>query len=151
LSYGESRTFALLTLIFDTVDTSKALHMDHIFPISLFKRRRLIADGVPVDQFDDLVERANMLPNLQLIEGAINQEKLGMLPAAWLRKREPDIGRREKYIYIHMLEGLPETVRGFAAFYEDRRTALRTRISQLLIAGSENAEHSAPPQRVPAA
>jgi hypothetical protein len=152
LNYGEPRAFALLTLIFETVDTSKTLHMDHIFPISIFKRRRLLAEGLPEDKIDHLIECANTLPNLQLIEGAINQQKLTMLPAAWLRQREPDPARRDKYIYLHMLEGLPETVRDFAPFYERRRETLRTRIRQLLLVdGTEPAESPTTTRQAPAA
>ena len=132
LSYGEARTFALLTLVFETVDTSKALHMDHIFPISLFKRRKLLSEGISEEKVDDIIESANTLPNLQLIEGAINQEKLTTLPAKWLRDREPDLSRREKYMFLHMLEDLPEGLQEFEQFYARRRAALRRRISILL-------------------
>lgn len=132
LPYGESRTFALLTLIFETVDTSKSLHMDHIVPISKFKRRLLLAEGVQEAAVEEWSEQANTLPNLQLIEGAINQEKLAMMPADWLRMREPDDQRREKYIYLHMLEGLPERLGDFEVFYQRRRRALQSRIALLL-------------------
>ena len=132
LSYGEARTFALLTLIFETVDTSKSLHMDHIFPISKFKRRLLLSEGVLEDAIDEWTEHANTLPNLQLIEGAINQEKLTKMPAEWLRLRETNPQRRERYIYLHMLEGLPEKLGEFETFYQLRRTAIRARIVQLL-------------------
>lgn len=132
LPYGESRTFALLTLIFETVDTSKSLHMDHIVPISKFKRRLLLAEGVQEAAVEEWSEQANTLPNLQLIEGAINQEKLAMMPADWLRMREPNDQRREKYIYLHMLEGLPEKLGDFEVFYQRRRRALQSRIALLL-------------------
>ena len=132
LSYGEARTFALLTLVFETVDTNKSLHMDHIFPISKFKRRLLLAEGVPENAIDEWTDHANTLPNLQLIEGAINQEKLTMMPAKWLRLREPNPERREKYVYLHMLEGLPEKLGEFESFFQRRRNALQARITQLL-------------------
>jgi hypothetical protein len=137
LSYGQPRTFALLTLIFETVDTSKSLHMDHIFPISKFKRRLLLTEGVPENAIDEWTELANTLGNLQLIEGAINQEKLAMMPAEWLRMRETDLERRDKYIYLHMLDGLPDRLGEFKTFYERRRRALHARIVKLL--GSEAA------------
>jgi hypothetical protein len=132
LSYGEARTFALLTLIFETVDTSKSLHMDHIFPISKFKRRLLLAEGVPEDAIDEWWDHANTLPNLQLIEGAINQEKLTTMPAEWLRLRESNSERREKYIHIHLLDGLPEKLGEFESFYQRRRKSLQARVTQLL-------------------
>ncbi|QLH70991.1 DUF262 domain-containing protein [Rhodopseudomonas palustris] len=143
LPYGDSRTFALLTLIFETVDTSKSLHMDHIVPISKFKRRLLLAEGVQEAAIEEWSEQANTLPNLQLIEGAINQEKLAMMPADWLRMREPDDLRREKYIYLHMLEGLPEKLGDFEVFYQRRRRSLQSQIA-LLLGGSGAESASAP-------
>ena len=132
LSYGDVRTFALLTLIFETVDTNKSLHMDHVFPISRFKRRLLLAEGVPEDVIDEWTEHANTLPNLQLIEGAINQQKLTMLPAEWLHLREANPERRERYVYLHMLESLPERLGEFETFYQRRRKAIQARVVQLL-------------------
>jgi hypothetical protein len=52
---------------------------------------------------------------------------------------------------MHMLEGLPETVQDFGVFYDNRRAALRVRISQILIASSDASGDSVEPQRVPAA
>jgi hypothetical protein len=136
LQYGEPRTFALLSLIFDTVDTTKTLHVDHIFPHSLFKRRKLLAAGIAEDRVDDVIELANTLPNLQLMEGAINQEKLTTLPLEWLNRRESNSARREKYIYLHILDGLPHSLSGFEAFCDARRKELKRRITALLGAGS---------------
>ena len=132
LEYNQPRTFALLTLIFESVDTSKSLHVDHIFPYSLFKRRRLIADGIAETLVDDVIDAANRLPNLQLLEGAINQEKLATLPLAWLQQRETNSARREKYIYLHLLDGLPASLAGFTEFYARRREELRQRINVIL-------------------
>jgi hypothetical protein len=132
LEYGDARTFALLTLIFETVDTSKALHVDHIFPYSLFKRRGMLTEGISEDKIDDLIDAANRLPNLQLMEGVINQEKLTRLPLKWLNERESNAGRREKYMYLHLLEGLPDRLAGFEEFYNTRRNELRRRINAML-------------------
>jgi hypothetical protein len=132
LEYGETRTFALLTLIFESVDTNKALHVDHIFPHSLFKRRRLVAEGIPEERVEDIIDAADRLPNLQLMEGAINQEKLATLPKKWLNQRETSRERREKYMYLHLLEGLPDELNGFEIFYARRRDELRLRINDIL-------------------
>lgn len=137
LQYGEPRTFALLSLIFDSIDTTKTLHVDHIFPSSLFKRRRLVAAGVPDDEVDDIIDLANRLPNLQLMEGAINQEKLTTMPLDWLNAREAAPSRREKYIFMHILDGLPSSLAGFRAFYETRRAELKRRIASMLGAAAQ--------------
>ncbi len=140
LPYGETRTFALLTLIFESVDTSKALHVDHIFPYSLFKRRQLLAEGICEERIDVVIDEAGRLPNLQLMEGAINQEKLTTLPKKWLNERETTRERREKYIYLHLLEGLPDSLGGFEVFYAGRRHELRRRINEILGASTPAAD-----------
>ena len=120
LEYGEPRTFALLSLIFDSVDTTKTLHVDHIFPYSLFKRRKLLAAGISEERVDEIIELANRLPNLQLMEGAINQEKLTTMPLEWLKTRESSPDRRDKYIFLHTSDGLPDSLSGFETFCSAR-------------------------------
>jgi hypothetical protein len=142
LEYGEPRSFALLTLIFETVDTSKALHVDHIFPYSLFKRRKLLSEGIAEAKIEDIIDKANRLPNLQLMDGVINQEKLKTMPLKWLHDRESSSARREKYIYLHLLEGLPETLAGFETFYARRREELRRCIGKILGAPQSNTQAS---------
>ena len=50
LRYGDARTFTLLTLLFENVDTRKILHVDHIFPISRFTPRKLQSEGIPEEK-----------------------------------------------------------------------------------------------------
>ena len=45
--YKHKRTFALLTLLYDWVDTRNEFHVDHVFPRSLATRAKLRDHGVP--------------------------------------------------------------------------------------------------------
>lgn len=132
MEYGDKRMFALLSLLFPFVDLRNQFHVDHVFPVSRFTRARLIKAGVDEGMVDDLIRRANELPNLQLLEGAINVEKRATLPADWLSTRYLDDASRGNHRDNHLLGKVPADLHGFREFYEARRDALRKRLEGLL-------------------
>jgi integrase len=56
---------------------------------------------------ETLQRHANELPNLQLLEGAINNEKRTAMPAEWLAKHLPDPTAQIHYRTKHELGDLP--------------------------------------------
>jgi hypothetical protein len=79
-----------------------------------------------------LAQHANELPNLQLLEGAMNNEKRAMMPVAWLAKLQPDSAAEGHYREKHLLGDLPAEMSGFKAFYEARRERLRAKLTELV-------------------
>ncbi len=138
MEYGDKRMFALLSLIFPFVDLRNQFHVDHVFPISRFTRVRLSKSNFDESQIDDMMRRANELPNLQLLEGAINVEKKDVLPADWLGKRFLDDASRSNHRSNHLLGTVPADLQGFDSFHEARRDALRVRLTALLSGGGES-------------
>jgi hypothetical protein len=132
MEYGDKRMFALLSLLFPFVDLRNQFHIDHVFPISRFTRAKLSKAGFSQDEIEVLARHANELPNLQLLEGPINNEKRATLPAEWLRNYYPDPSTQQHYLDKHELGVLPETMKGFEAFYSARRDRLRTKLTELL-------------------
>lgn len=132
MEYGDKRMFALLSLLFPFVDLRNQFHIDHVHPVSRFTRARLTKAGVKEDKVDALALRANQLPNLQLLEGALNNEKRTKWPGEWLAKQHADESARSNHRDIHLLGDLAEDVGGFDAFYEARRDRLRIRLHELL-------------------
>jgi hypothetical protein len=130
LSYGGRGTFATLAILYPGLDFSKEFHEDHIWPKSLFTRRRLEDAGVPTDQVDGFVSRVNALPNLQLLEGRVNQEKLAKLPAAWIETL-PRV-RREPYLRENDLDGIDLAITNFLSGFDTRRARIRARLVQAL-------------------
>jgi hypothetical protein len=84
MRYGDKRLFALLTLLFPFVDTRNHVHIDHFYPRSLFTKQKLKTAGVSDDDVVRFQEMVDDLPNLQLLEGSENTEKLASLPACCL-------------------------------------------------------------------
>jgi len=131
-SYASGRVFSLLSLLFDIVDTSKHVHVDHIFPISRFSVSNLNRAGISLEKHHIFQTLADSLPNLHLLEGQVNQEKLAKMPAEWLESRYTSIDDRRRYALVHDLGELPTSLNGFEAFAVARRERLLERTQELL-------------------
>lgn len=150
ISFGDRRLFSLLALLFPFVDLRYQFHVDHIFPKSAFRKRALRELGFSEEQCDDLIERANRLGNLQLLEGSRNVAKQDVMPDQWLVQEMPDEARREEYRRWHDLPPLPSDLRGFDRFYAERRKLILQRLRQLLGGGAGRAaEMSDAPAALP--
>ncbi len=132
MGYGDRRTFALLSLLFPFVDLRNQFHVDHIFPKARFTDRKLRDAGVPDDKIADFKQRMNRLANLQLLQGAENNEKRARMPAEWLRRSQPDPASRQAYRDRHLLGEAPESITEFDTFYDKRRERLKAEIKRML-------------------
>ena len=139
MSYGDKRLFALLTLLFPFVDvTNHHFHIDHVFPQSRFTKPKLTKAGVSDADIDEFKEMVNRLPNLQLLEGLENIEKLAALPAEWIKDTFDSKAARSNYCDNHVLGIVPESLADFRGFYDARLKAIRSRIEGML--GSKGVE-----------
>ena len=132
IEYGDKRTFPLLSLLFPFVDLRNQFHVDHIFPISRFTTTRLLNYGFTAAEAEVIAREANQLPNLQLLDGAVNNEKRAALPAAWLTTHLPDPTAQQHYRTKHELGEVPPDLSGFEKFFAARRERLRTKLTELL-------------------
>lgn len=132
LPYGDKRAFTLLSLIFPGFDLSRHFHIDHIYPQACFTKPKLRNIGIPEDLMQELIDKANRLPNLQLLEGSVNNEKRQTMPHAWYTKFKPDAQARQQYLAGLEITELPESLIDFSTFYEQRKKALRMRIALAL-------------------
>ncbi|HEX3149660.1 MAG TPA: DUF262 domain-containing protein [Gemmataceae bacterium] len=139
MRYGDKRLFAMLVLLFPFVNTKNHFHIDHVFPKSLFTKQKLKKAEVIGDEAEEFKEMVNDLPNLQLLEGLENIEKLASMPAAWITKMFPNAAARTNYCNNHLLGEIPESLSDFRAFYTARREAMLRRISEML-AGKDGEE-----------
>ena len=132
MQYGNSLTFALLSLLFRFVDLRNHFHVDHIFPRAEFTPTRLTAAGVPKERINDFIQLRDGLANLQLLEGAQNLEKSAKMPSKWLTETYSDATDRKAYTDRHLLGNVPESITKFDKFYDARRELLKTKIKLLL-------------------
>ena len=133
MRYRDSRTFALLSMIFPFVDLrNNYFHVDHIFPAGRFSKAQLRTAGVSDEKRDRFIRLKDGLPNLQLLPGIENMSKRAMLPAEWLEQQYPELGPRREYKDRHLLGKVPACITGFDKFYDERRERLKIRIQELL-------------------
>ena len=136
--YGNPGVFALLSLIFPFVDPGKLFHVDHIYPIAKFSKRKLRDAYVSDEKIEEFRDRANRLGNLQLLPGPVNMEKSATMPVDWLASAYPDESRRRRFQDDHLLGSAPKGMKGFGDFYDTRRLLLVERIKRLL--GNESSD-----------
>lgn len=136
LTYGERRTFPLLSMMFPFVNLRNQFHVDHVFPSARFTMAKLRRAEVPVDRIDTFQQLAQQLPNLQLLEGAANIEKQDTLPHTWLEQHFADDAARGQYRSLHLLGDVPEAILDFEKFFAARRDRMRTRLDELLRPGA---------------
>ena len=132
MQYGHKLTFSLLSLVFPFIDLRNQFEIDHIFPRARLTERKLRAAGVPDDKIREFALKRDGIANLQLLEGAFNNEKRTMMPSDWLAKSRPDSSSRREYQERYLLGKLPESMVGFGDFFDARRARLKARIEQLL-------------------
>lgn len=133
LKYGGPRTFAVLAILYPGLDLSKAFHTDHIFPRSLFTRKKLLEAGIPPELMDQYLDRVDVLPNLQLLGGGPNVEKQAKLPTDWLAGPQfPSPALRQTYEADNDLAGLPLSLDRFLEFFDQRQARIEGRLRSLL-------------------
>ena len=133
MGLNDRRVFALLAMLSSFIDFQHHhFHIDHVFPKSRFTPSRLREAGIDDKQIDTLVDCANRIGNLQLLDGAINLEKQATLPADWIEMQSPDEEKRQHYCDLYFLGEIPRDITGFLDFYEARRERLQDRIAELV-------------------
>ncbi len=130
--YGKGRTFPLLALLYPGIDVRNEFHVDHVFPRSRFTWRRLEQAGIPPDDVPVILDHADRLPNLQLLEGSLNVSKQATLPQEWAERHHPDPHQRGLYFAGHDLDVLPTDLSEFLSFFERRKQLMIERLNRLL-------------------
>ena len=132
MTYGDNRLFALLSLIFPFLKHEHIHHVDHVFPKGNFTNRNLRKAGTDDADIEDMKDASDKLANLQLLHGAVNNEKRKKMPLEWLSETIPNSDARQEYIQRYMLKGVSNDLNDFSHFYNQRRSALILHIGKVL-------------------
>jgi len=130
--YQQGYTFSTLALLYPNLDYRNNFHVDHIHPRSRFTRAKLLKHDVPAEQIEFYMERVDLLPNLQLLEGVPNQEKKDTPFENWLAKTSPSKSERTDYFARHYIPDVKLAFGNFREFYNRRRSALKTKLADIL-------------------
>lgn len=130
--YGQRQTFSTLALLYPSLDLRNLFHQDHIHAQSLFTKKKLVANGVPEESVGVFRELADLVPNLQLLEGVPNEEKSSQLFENWIEKKCPDEDERRRFRQLHFIPDEPLSLAGFEVFFRERRNMMMDRLSEIL-------------------
>ncbi|WP_417438949.1 DUF262 domain-containing protein [Idiomarina sp.] len=137
LEYGNPRAFSLLSLLFCGFDFSRHFHVDHIYPKGLFSSKKLSSINIPEERHKLYQDHVNRLPNLQLMEGSVNNEKRQKMPNDWYIQQWPDESARKAHLQSQAISWLPDSISEFLDFYEDREKLLKARIRSVVTPASK--------------
>ena len=133
MSISDRRVFALLTLLFPSIDLrTHHFHIDHIFPKSRFTKARLRTEGVVDEKHDAYADCSNRVGNLQLLEGIPNVEKRAKMPTEWMDEHFADAQASQHYRDLYSLGEVPNKLTEFIVFYEARRERLQEKIGHIV-------------------
>lgn len=132
LPKGKGRTFTLLSMLFPSYDDQiRDYHVDHIYPYAVFGRKKLLINcGYTQEEIDKAQWMRNMLPNLQLLQGIVNQEKSDAMPLDWLNTFPEE--ERKQRCQKQLLDGVTNNPKDFFSFFNNRREKLRILIAEKL-------------------
>lgn len=131
--YG-ARSFLVLSLLYPTLDLRHEFHQDHIHPRSFFTSgNKLTRLGVPRDRQAYYLENYNTLPNLQLLEGPVNQEKRDRDFKEWLETTCKQEDERQSFRARHYIPDVDPSFGNFEGFLEARKCLLRDKLRQILV------------------
>ncbi|HEY5198658.1 MAG TPA: hypothetical protein VIJ51_16680 [Solirubrobacteraceae bacterium] len=125
--YGKN-AFSVLAALYPGWDGSRIFHVDHIFPRKRLTKASLLTAGVGEADAAAAAGLRDHLPNLQLLEGAVNTSKQATMPLEWMAEHLPDELSRQAYLAGHDLAGLPADLDGFLGFFEARRKRIVSRL-----------------------
>lgn len=131
--YNQKHTFTVLSLLYPTLDYRNMFHMDHIFPKSMFTWKKLAKKDLTVKEEEFFMSKYNLIGNLQLLEGAFNQEKGSTECDKWLTKAYRNEEERAKVKRFHNIPNdISLEFTNFKEFFNKREEQMLEKFKQLL-------------------
>lgn len=131
--YGKRNTFSVLAALYPSLNTQFKFHLDHVFPKSGFHKNRLKAAGFDEDAIVRMQEMVNQVPNLQFLEGLVNQSKLDSAFVDWIAPIQAKAEEWGQYRQQHAIPDLQSYgLDQFETFFQQRRELLMARLKKTL-------------------
>ena len=131
--YGKRNTFSVLAALYPSLNTQFKFHLDHVYPKSAFHKNRLKAAGFGEDAIARMQDLVNQVPNLQFLEGLVNQSKLDTAFGDWVAPMQAKQLEWAQYCQQHAIPTLPSYgLDQFETFFKERRALLLTRMKEVL-------------------
>lgn len=131
--YGGGDILLVMSILYPWADLKNHFHIDHMFPKSLFTRKRIQKLGVPEDQIDFYIDNVNYIGNLQLLEELPNKEKNNTEFKTWLEQHYADADKLKAYREKHYIPNVGVEFTNFEEFFMEREKLLVKALKAALI------------------
>ena len=119
-----SYTFMILSLLYPEVELDAvSFHQDHVHPFAGFENKRIRKLGLDKETVDRWQILRNRLPNLQLLQGQVNESKNDMTLQEWINQ-----GHHVKYMPTFCSMNLAK----FDEFYKARMRLMKIELVNVL-------------------
>lgn len=125
---GQSDLIVIMSILYPWADLKNNFHIDHIYPKSLFTKKKLKALGVAEDKIDTYIENVNYIGNLQLLDGISNIEKKDKPFEEWLAQNYKDADSLSDYKQRQLIPDVPPTFPNFLEFLEAREALIKEKL-----------------------
>ena len=133
LQYSNSYTLSTLMLLYKGYDYSNSIHIDHIFPRSLFKHKNLKEFGLTDSDIDFCISNRDSLANLQLLPALPNIEKQNKEFNMWFDKQNPTDTMKIQYRNTHYIPNMEYNFQNFKNFISYRESLLKIECEKALL------------------
>lgn len=143
--YGQSYTFSALALLYPSLDFRNKFHLDHIYPKSLFTKKKLTqrnrgislmlwakSSDIQGNKVKFYLDNFDYLANLQLLDGIPNQEKSDTDFKKWLWRTCPDEQERKDYMKKHYIPDVDLNFSNFENFITERKKLMAKKFETIL-------------------
>lgn len=131
--YGSGDILLVMSILYPWADLKNHFHIDHMFPKSLFTRKRIQKLGVPENQIDFYIDNVNYIGNLQLLEELPNKEKNNTEFKTWLEQHYADADKLKVYREKHYIPNVGVEFTNFEEFFLEREKLLVKALKAALI------------------
>ena len=136
LSKKGPTSFFVLSLLYPQLRfQDQVFHQDHIHPFSKFNRENLLSLGIAEEEHAKWFELRDTVPNLQLLNGRLNESKNATDLIDWVM-RMTEVDKRTFVQSNHFPENVGFEFSQFMIFYEARRDVLRSKLKAVLAVSS---------------
>lgn len=130
---SSSDILLVMSVLYPWADLKNHFHIDHIFPKSLFTKKRLKKLGVSEDKIDFYMDNVNYIGNLQLLEELPNKEKSNVEFEVWLNRNYADADKLKAYKEKHYIPDVGVEFTNFEEFFLEREKLLIDALKGALI------------------
>lgn len=124
--------FLVLSLLYPQLRYQEVIfHQDHIHPAASFTDKNLAEIGIAFTTRLEWLERRDCVPNLQLMEGRLNESKNAKPFVEWLKDQSKP--KQEAFLRANYIpDGVSLDFKDFIQFYDARKAYLRSELEKVL-------------------